>query len=351
MQPPVRIRLNPATRLLWRGVDSVQLELGRQAVVLEGVDATTIRHLVAPAVPVDAPDGAPDDSADLMRADPRLDALIDALGRRGFAWAEPESRRPPESRIPPRLGAELAALRIRHGRRARDLLAARSQARVVINGGGRAAPLLAAIVGAAGVGHVHVAGSGKVRLGSLVPAGPGIGDEGRDYEQVCAEAVTRAAPEARTTAPTSLEPADLVVLTADGPVDESARRLLHEDAQAHLVVQSSGDHLSVGPLVLPGLTSCLHCADLHRLDRDPAWSALAVQLANPAKYPPASDIALVSLAASVAAVHVIAFLDGDEPASVNGTIELEQPDWRLRRRSWPPRPDCDCQPGRVPVTG
>ena len=40
----------------------------------------------------------------------------------------------------------------------------------------------------------------------------------------------------------------------------------------------SGDHGVVGPLVIPGLTSCLRCADLHRRDRDPAWHALAVQL-------------------------------------------------------------------------
>jgi nicotinamidase-related amidase len=34
----------------------------------------------------------------------------------------------------------------------------------------------------------------------------------------------------------------------------------------------------VGPLVIPGVTSCLRCADLHRSDRDAAWPALAAQL-------------------------------------------------------------------------
>ena len=34
----------------------------------------------------------------------------------------------------------------------------------------------------------------------------------------------------------------------------------------------------VGPLVVPGVTSCLTCADLHRADRDSAWPAVAMQL-------------------------------------------------------------------------
>ena len=34
----------------------------------------------------------------------------------------------------------------------------------------------------------------------------------------------------------------------------------------------------VGPLVIPGVTSCLGCADLHRSDRDAAWPAVAAQL-------------------------------------------------------------------------
>ena len=33
-----------------------------------------------------------------------------------------------------------------------------------------------------------------------------------------------------------------------------------------------------GPLVIPGVTSCLACADLHRSDRDAAWPAIAAQL-------------------------------------------------------------------------
>jgi bacteriocin biosynthesis cyclodehydratase domain-containing protein len=99
---------------------------------------------------------------------------------------------------------------------------------------------------------------------------------------------------------------------------------------------------AVGPLVVPGRTSCLRCADLHRRDRDPAWDALAVQLAVPPRHGAASDVAVAALVGAVAAVHALAFLDGQPTATAGGTLEMHLPDWRLRRRSWPPHPDCRC---------
>src|SRR3712207_7110553 len=46
----------------------------------------------------------------------------------------------------------------------------------------------------------------------------------------------------------------------------------------HLVATVRGETGVVGPLVVPGATGCLRCADLHRRDRDPRWPALAAQL-------------------------------------------------------------------------
>ena len=114
-----------------------------------------------------------------------------------------------------------------------------------------------------------------------------------------------------------------------------------------------------GPLVIPGRTSCLRCADLHRTDRDPAWPALAVQLATPPRHRLGSDVATVSLIAGVTAVQALSYLDSDlvglrtegrpsapqeqlMPAVANGTLEVQLPDWRVRRRSWLPHPHCDC---------
>ena len=98
----------------------------------------------------------------------------------------------------------------------------------------------------------------------------------------------------------------------------------------------------VGPLVVPGLTSCLRCADLHRRDRDPQWSVLATQLALPRRHGPSTDVVVATITAGVAALQALAFLDGADPAAVDGTLEVRLPDWRVRRRSWSPHPSCDC---------
>jgi bacteriocin biosynthesis cyclodehydratase domain-containing protein len=125
-------------------------------------------------------------------------------------------------------------------------------------------------------------------------------------------------------------------------VDLSLRSALHQDQVPHLPASVDGQRAVVGPLVLPGRTSCLRCADLHRTDRDPAWPALAVQLgARPRRRVP-SDVALCLATVGVAVGQALAYLDRQRAATIGASLEWQLPDWRLRRRSWPPHHDCDC---------
>ena len=72
--------------------------------------------------------------------------------------------------------------------------------------------------------------------------------------------------------------ADLVVLSDYLVADPRMVRDLHSQGVAHLAVRVRDGTGLVGPLVIPGVTSCLGCADLHRSDRDAAWPAVAAQL-------------------------------------------------------------------------
>ena len=247
----------------------------------------------------------------------------------------------------PRLVGELNSLAARHGTRAAELLAARRHCSITVHGATRVAAHLAALLAAAGVGRVHCTAHGPARLLHLFPGGVEPTDEGRDFVEATAAAIARAAPEADTTPLPSGQLADLTVLTVEAPVDPAVREQLHAAGAAHLVVSLGADHGSVGPLVVPGLTSCLRCADLHRRDRDPAWPALAAQLGVPARYGPSTDVAVTAVTAGTAAAQVLAYLDGGDPACLDGTLEIEQPDWRLRRRSRAVHADCDCS-GTVP---
>lgn len=332
-QPP-EVVLNPAVRVLWRARDVVQLELGADAVVIEGADADTIRAL-APALPRD--ELGPADKA------PTSGEAIDTLVDWGFAWRLPpravdHRMRPPN----PRLAAELTAMSSRYGSSAADLLQARRRAVVAVQGNGRAVGQVAALLAAAGVGRLHIAGDGPARLHQAVPGGICPADEGHQFTEAVGAAIRRAAPEVDTTPLPIGERPDLVVVASDEPVEAEQRDALHARRCSHLVVRLGAGHGVVGPLVVPGRTSCLRCADLHRRDRDPAWSALAVQLTIPRRHGPVSDVALATVIAGVASAEALAYLDGTDPPTMDGTLEMHQPDWRLRRRSWPPHGDCDC---------
>lgn len=334
---PRQLGLGPATRLLWRSPDSVHLELGDAAVVVDGLPTDLVRQIAA---------AAPSDAAHVPTGHDSAPALAE-LVEGGYLWPRPDGdddrlRRPPE----PRLFGELAALAARHGTGAAATLQARRCALVEVTGHSRVAIQLAAVLAASGVGRVHCAADGVAQLHQVAPAGVAMADEGELLSVSCERALRRVAPQVDTAPPQPGERPRLTVLAVDGPVPDERHTALHAGDAPYLTVSLGVDSGVVGPLVLPGLTSCLRCADLHRRDRDPAWPALAVQLAVPRRYGPASSAAVATIIAGVAAQQALAFLDGEEPACLEGTIELHLPDWRLRRRSWPPHPECGCLGGR-----
>lgn len=137
----------------------------------------------------------------------------------------------------------------------------------------------------------------------------------------------------------------LVVLTPVGTL--AARHAGGLCDRAHLAVSVREGRGVVGPLVLPGVSSCLHCHDLHRRDRDPVWPRIAAQLAtDPAGVPPCEAPLAMALAA-LGAAQALAYLDGEPgPATLDGTLEVTLPELRVRRRSWQAHPECPCTLGR-----
>lgn len=134
---------------------------------------------------------------------------------------------------------------------------------------------------------------------------------------------------------------DLVILAPVTPLDGVLVNELIDYDIPHLLVSAFEGHGAVGPLVLPGLTACVHCLDLARRDRDPGWGMVTAQLGG---YPPgeiACDVAMAGVVAAGAVGHALAFLDGRTPTVTNGTFEVT-PDWQWIRRSWVIHPQCRC---------
>lgn len=83
--------------------------------------------------------------------------------------------------------------------------------------------------------------------------------------------------------PAALDADDVYVVVSCGHTDVTHDALghMHDAGSAPVVHIGLSAHAAVvGPLVVPGETSCLRCDHLHRCDRDEGWSLRAVQWAQ-----------------------------------------------------------------------
>lgn len=119
---------------------------------------------------------------------------------------------------------------------------------------------------------------------------------------------------------------------------------LMADRMPHLAVRAREGVGVVGPLVLPGRTSCLRCADLHHTDRDACWPMIAAQLtARPAP----ADRVLATATGAFAVTQALLIADfvrlgGARPPTWNASFELDPLSGSISQRSRHPHPDCSC---------
>lgn len=327
-------RLNDAAVVLWRGEGTVQLELGPKRVVVENITDTDLLNLL-PERYSRARRRGTDGSTDTRRGGELL-GLLDECG-----LLEHGPQNGPHAGQPEYLRAERAALRT-HTSDAEAVLRRRAQTAIEIRGASRITVPLAVALAAAGVGELQLSARGDVTAPLACPGGLAPDDEGRRFLTAAREAVTRSAPNARVEGSSWDRTRAMVVLTDCGPADPTLAAALVEEGTPHLVASADTGQAVIGPLVVPGRTSCVRCADLARSDRDPAWPLLAMQLNERSPARTAPDTALCIAAAGVAAGQILAWLDGTSPDTLNGTLEWLLPDWRLRRRTWLPHPRCSC---------
>ncbi len=143
--------------------------------------------------------------------------------------------------------------------------------------------------------------------------------------------------------------ADLVVLTDYLVADPRLLRDLHSQGVAHLPVRVRDGTGLVGPLVIPGVTSCLTCADLHRLDRDAAWPAIAAQLRETVGVADRATLLATAALALSQVNRVIAAVRGQQqapdpgpPQALNATLEFDLSAGAIRARHWTRHPLCGC---------
>lgn len=226
-----------------------------------------------------------------------------------------------------------------------QLLRRRAAGHVLVTGQPRLSASIAAGLAAAGVGHVFVRTPGPVSTDDVTPGGLSAADVGRPAAEAALDVVARAAPDVDTS-PLRVDEATFLVRVGFDPTPAAlaaqayARRRL-----PHLAVTVRDGAVVVGPFVPPAGSPCLACLDLHRGDRDPAWRALAAQLATGPAPAQACATATTLIGVGYAVAEVLAYLDGGSPRTRGATIEIDGAGAERRRR-WPTHPRCDCLHGR-----
>lgn len=342
-----RPTLLPGLVALWRGPRTLQLGLDpRHAVVLD---------LPNPAAAglLDLLDGSRTERGLLAAAARRgigeMDAraLLATLSRHGLVvGAHALLPRTLGEPVRARLAGEAAALARRPGaaRTPADILRTRAAARVRVAGRGRLGVPIAVCLALAGVGHLDVALDGVVEPGELLGTGTGTGTGGR-RSTAAIRAIAELAPGTRCT-PLPRRADAHVVVQIGPPAGPASLHALAHRRLAYLPVLVRDGAVLVGPLVPPGGKPCLNCLDLYRTDRDPAWPALAAQLATSDTPGPRERVEACAVATGLAATayvtaEVLRQLDGERPHTLGRTIELTGPG-QARRRTWPPHPACHC---------
>lgn len=211
------------------------------------------------------------------------------------------------------LAGDLAAARHLHGGTpaAREVIDRRRAAEIAVQGQGAVADVVGMVLTAAGVGTVvreratHSA-SKRHRRGAT--------------ERTCHVLCDAAHPDAA---------ADPDAMALDIP---------------HLAVTAAGTQAVIGPLVIPGRTSCLRCRDLHLADRDPAWTRIAVQWS--ARRPAPVAAALAHVCGAWAALMVLALVDAGpgevQVPTLDAAVIVSLPGATLAQEPRPPHPLCGC---------
>jgi hypothetical protein len=190
----------------------------------------------------------------------------------------------------------------------------RSRARIDIYGCGLIGAGIARVLSASGIGelrlidqrnvtsqHLPVTSLESVGLNAARDLGRSIS---RDYPKILSRKIKQPS---------------LVIITRQPTPSEILTWMNY--SIAHLLIESRGDAIELGPLVIPGKSSCLRCLTLDRLDRDPNW--YFVELCGQSDYEPPA--ALAQVAAGIGALTALAILDSTSvpPPLTDTTLRIE----------------------------
>jgi hypothetical protein len=172
------------------------------------------------------------------------------------------------------------------------------------------------------------------------------GQQPDNHLKICVEHAITAA--GLTLVESALNP-NLTVIMGSHPVIGSEISALDGPTpmSAQLFVASYGDRAIAGPLVIPGMTSCLRCAYLHTRDADQQWAGVSLQLTSAIKRLEKLpvDRLLATLISAQAGRLARAWADHTivQTQWKNIAFELRLPECEVSIQPRPSHPLCQCQ--------
>lgn len=328
---PRRPRLRPGLQVFDRSPGEVQIGLDpRHAMVATELspDLVRILHRLDGRLRTDELlELADAENGDYLR---ELLTKLTRLGLVEEAWAPAGHGR---------TAGEVGLWSLRARQSGADSFTRRAHSAVVLHGTGRLTIAIATLLATSGVGHVQVEADGSV---SDQDTGSGYldSDIGRQRRTAATEAIRRANPAVKHSRLRGDRQPELVILAdAIVPAPEVVQLLLQEGVP-HMPVRVREGLGIVGPLVYPGRSTCLGCADLHRKSMDSRWPMVAGQLAGRSQR---ADLCSVQTTAGMAVGQILRVLDGNGPPPAwNTTIEIDTYEGTVEHRPWPPNPACGC---------
>ena len=269
-----RYLLPAGARVIQRAPDCVQI--GTEAprrVIVQDAPPNAVRVLCR----LDG-SGTVADVLDAQDADPLLwgDVLDQLLDAELLVALDPLDRSTAPILRHPQLAHERSGVAHRYGEAAANrIMQARDDAMVVVRGGSDLAGSIAAMLAAAGVGHLHLERAGSAHA----PANRFAGNGARSGPVGPAE-LRASYPNLRVHPPAAHQRPTIVVLCGDPVPDLGLAATYTRNLIPHLPVTTGLARAVVGPLVLPGRSSCLSCADRHRT------AAIRVGRSWPGTWPP-----------------------------------------------------------------
>jgi hypothetical protein len=139
---------------------------------------------------------------------------------------------------------------------------------------------------------------------------------------------------------TPLTNAEMCVATESFPPEVESE--LMRSGRPHLITETLGNSITVGPLVIPGRTGCLRC---HRLrQRDDDENALEIARGRYlAHFNERAPLPLVQLAASMHALAIQEFFrDPERVHPLHNTVLTVTSELEISSKSFRPHPRCGC---------